>query len=357
MLLRPKPIVFVKERGDRKTERESGGETSPLQTLSGSEAKQFYEDVLSLPEESSSKGSRSKRKRKRSTTKRGHRETSKHAKTVSVNTTVSQVFRYVQEGNLEAIQTALSSGVCDTDTTDQYHWTLLMSAASAGHSHIAEYLLSVGAQWTNCVDRSGRNAVDLARTSGHLSLAYFIENFSETTANEQSTTDTRKGELRTLRGKSESYFCEVCQQRVRDSSRQSHSTSTVHQFSCQHSLRPPSSYGIPRSNRGYQMMLMSGWDPERGLGCEQEGRKYPLKTVLKRNRLGFGQKNDEGLAQSKPKVTHFGAFDERAVKRNSERYEKGKNLRKKDILVAVRKDKEWEVRMRRYMNSEEEIPN
>ena len=158
--------------------------------------------------------------------------------------------------------------------------------------------------------------------------------------------------MRRSRDKSKSYFCDVCQQRVTDSLREKHNTSTVHQFSCGHTVRPLSSYGIPRNNRGYQMMLRSGWDPERGLGCEREGRKYPVKTVLKRDRLGFG-KPDEGPAESKAKVTHFAAFDERAVKRRAERFERGTTLRKKDIVAAVRKDREWEVRMRRYMNSED----
>ena len=351
-MLRPKAILFVKERGDVEPKGDSAVETTPRQTLSGTEAKQFYENVLSMPEESSPVTRAKRRKRKRSTTKLRH-HTSKHAKTLPANTTVSRVFGYVQEGNLEAVRAALSSGVCGVDTTDEFQWTLLMSAAAAGHTHTVEYLLSMGAKWRDKVDKRGNTAVDLARTSGHLSLACSIETYSDATANEEdTTTDSKDTHLRRSRDKSKSYFCDVCQQRVTDSLREKHNTSTVHQFSCGHTVRPLSSYGIPRNNRGYQMMLRSGWDPERGLGCEREGRKYPVKTVLKRDRLGFG-KPDEGPAESKAKVTHFAAFDERAVKRRAERFERGTTLRKKDIVAAVRKDREWEVRMRRYMNSED----
>ena len=343
-----KGILFVKETGDVKTTSKPEVEFTPQQTLSGTEAKQFYEEVLSMPKElSASTGSRPKRKRKLSATKKRH-QTRKRAKTLSTNTTVSQVFGYVQEGDLERLQTAISSGVCDVNTTDQFQWTLLMSAAAAGHTHLVEFLLSIGAEWRDRVDRSGQTAVDLARKSGHLSLACFIETYSETTTANGKTQEAHP------RTSSKTYFCGVCQQMVTERAEETHSASTIHQFSCQHHVRPGSSYTISRSNRGYQMMLRSGWDPDRGLGCEREGRKYPVKTILKRDRLGFGQ-TDEKLAEGKAKVTHFAAFDERAVKRRPEGSGRGRFLRKKDIVTAARKDKEWEVRMRRYMNSEEHV--
>ena len=50
-------------------------------------------------------------------------------------------------------------------------------------------------------------------------------------------------------------------------------------------------------------------------------------------------------------MTHFAAFDERAVRTPSKSVPA---LRKKDIIKAAQKDREWEVRMRRYMNTEHE---
>ena len=343
-MYRRKIVHFVKEQGISKPESESEVEDTPLQTLSGTEAREFYEDVLAMPEES--KRRRIKRKRRRVAAAKGA-QTSTQAKTVP---TVSQVFGYVQEGDLGKLQTALSSGACDVNTTDQFNWTLLMSAAHAGHAHIVEHLLSAGAEWRERVDRSGCTAVDLALRAGHTTLASLIETYTEPTITRNGDdTERRQGR------ESTAYFCEKCQQRVTDSPAQRHTTSTLHQFSCQHSIRSPhTSYVIPRTNRGYQLMLKSGWDPEKGLGCDKEGRKYPVKTVLKQDRLGFGQ-TDERLTQGRPKVTHFAAFDERAVRRRSERIERGRYLRKRDIVAAARKDRDWEVRMRRYMNTERDI--
>ena len=56
------------------------------------------------------------------------------------------------------------------------------------------------------------------------------------------------------------------------------------------------------------MMVDQGWDRDRGLGHEgREGKKFPVKTVLKRDRLGLGH-GETGKA----KVTHFGPGDTRS---------------------------------------------
>ena len=347
--MRRNAVLFVRERGVSEEEKESEVGATLLHSLSGTEAKEFYEGVISMPEES--KHDRVGRKGRRLATRK-KAQTNKQTKGVP---TVSQVFGFVQEGDLGKLQGALSNGVCDVTTTDPYQWTLLMCAAHAGHTHIVQCLLSAGAKWREGVDRSGCTAVDLALKAGHISLAYLIETYGETATDRDGSVSAGNGKERTThRRKSTTFFCEVCKQRVADRT-QRHTTSTLHQFSCQHQTRGhSSSYVIPQSNRGYQMMLRSGWNPKTGLGCDQEGRKYPVKTVFKQDRLGFGQ-TDEKLSQGKAKVTHFAAFDERAVKRRSERFEKGPYLRKRDIVAGAKKDREWEVRMRRYMNSEHDF--
>jgi hypothetical protein len=59
-------------------------------------------------------------------------------------------------------------------------------------------------------------------------------------------------------------------------------------------------YGIPASNRGYQILVKGGWDREKGLGADGSGHKFPLKTVMKRDRAGLG-----GSTKEKARVTHF----------------------------------------------------
>lgn len=352
-------ILFVRE-GKKTTEVTESDDDRPTITrvkLTGTEAKTFYEDVISMPQQSDKEGGATvERKRKRSK-RRTKSQTHKHSKRSSpAPVSVGQVFCFVQEGNLIGVQSALSSGTCDVNVTDRFHWTLLMSAAYAGHRDIVEHLLASGAEWREHVDKRGRNAADLARMAGHLSIASFIETYSDTVAErkELRSNGMKDGDTVDLRTKSlyqkSTYYCDICKQKVTEDKGR-HTTSTIHQFSCQHKPSVHHGYTIPHTNRGYQMMVRGGWDPEKGLGSCEEGRKYPVKTVLKQDRLGFGQSSEE-TTQGKARVTHFAAFDESAVKRRSERFERTPTLKKRDILMADRKDKEWEARMRRYMNSE-----
>ena len=56
-------------------------------------------------------------------------------------------------------------------------------------------------------------------------------------------------------------------------------------------------------------MVNQGWNAEKGLRPENSGVKFPVKSVLKRNRKSLG-----ALAKGKTKITHFGPGDESAVK-------------------------------------------
>lgn len=83
------------------------------------------------------------------------------------------------------------------------------------------------------------------------------------------------------------------------------------------------------------------------------GRKYPVKTFLKRDRLGLGNKGSQ-----QARVTHFGPNDHSAVKRKKDLTKQGekKEVRKKisrrERLAKEKKEKNWERNMRIYMNSE-----
>ncbi|CAG5101374.1 Similar to Gpank1: G patch domain and ankyrin repeat-containing protein 1 (Mus musculus) [Cotesia congregata] len=51
-------------------------------------------------------------------------------------------------------------------------------------------------------------------------------------------------------------------------------------------------------------MLNNGWNDRNGLGPYGSGLKYPVKTILKRDRRGLGEK-----PYQKPKITHFKSND------------------------------------------------
>ena len=356
-----KAITFLPEQGASKTLiTELEGKAPPQGQLSapvsGVEARTFYEEVLSMPQEKKSeppspKVILKKRKRKsRSSTKASKSKSG----VVEKVPTISQVFRFAQDGNLDSLVKALTEGHVSIDVTDNFNWTLLMSAAFAGHTDTVEYLLRSGAQWRTIVDCSGQNAVDLAQYAGHSHIAELIEHYDdpesytetgETTVSgtdSQSQSSARSDKIK--REKGEPFFCELCQLTISQDVPHKHNTSTLHQFNCQHHPSPHTVYGIPQSNRGYQMLLKRGWDPEGGLGSEQQGQQFPVKTILKRDRLGFGITEKE-----KARVTHFEAGDTAAIKRPGEEHS-SRHQKKRDILRAAGKQKQWEHRMRQYMN-------
>ena len=373
--------LFVPEKGISKptnhdsSEDESEGESRSKRTkISGEEARQFYEDVLLMPKESRSDKIRLKKKAE-SVKRRKRKDTKSQRKTREVKeiTSLGQMFLCVQEGDFEPIRSALSKGLYDINAADNFNWTLLMCAAHAGHMTIVKYLLDQGADWQHHTDRRGNNAADLARTAGHTNIAEFIESHNRTSSNLYLY--ERSHPLQKLHGtmiedcrekrhhlssnsatgqSSSSFYCEICKMTVElgSSTVSKHTTSTVHQFSCQHKPKV-TPYGIPESNRGFQLLLKGGWNPEKGLGPEQQGQQFPVKTVLKQDRLGFGLPS-----KAKPRVTHFSAHDEAAVKSHRERVggEKEQPPKKKDILNAAERDRKWERRMRRYMNTDYDLP-
>ncbi len=353
--------------------------------ITGDEARRFYEDIISRPGNSraqrrvkASKGQRQKtkadggkelelKKRRRGVRcEKGPVPPSKRMNIDSCSVSKGQLFKLAQEGDMDALHSALSEGSHDINVTDHFNWTLLMCAAHAGHVTMVQYLLGNGARWKDCVDRKGNTAPDLAKLNKHLDIAELIEGYDEGREEEDGVEVEREGVGRDgkrthapsePRDREKTFYCKICKMDVASSrpssSLDKHETSVLHQFSCQH-LPSVSPYVIPQSNRGYQLLLRGGWDPVSGLGSQRQGQRYPVKTVLKQDRRGFGEPTTEG--RGLPRVTHFTAYDADAVKSSRERSGvcvTGPVQRKKrDVLKAVEKERRWEMRLRRYMNSD-----
>jgi len=201
---------------------------------------------------------------------------------------VNAVMREAQNNNVARV-TELLSDICDVDVLDQHGWTPLMSAACAGALDVVKFLISCKAD-ANVRDKSGNTCVSLARRQGHLAVVHAITEGHRETGTESQTMRTRHVE----------FYCESCGQSFCNTSREQHSTSIVHLLSSRPCIAVPTAYGIPASNRGYQILVKGGWDREKGLGVDGSGHKFPLKTVMKRDRAGLG-----GSTKEKARVTHF----------------------------------------------------
>ncbi|XP_041364563.1 G patch domain and ankyrin repeat-containing protein 1-like [Gigantopelta aegis] len=255
------------------------------------------------------------------------------------------LLKHAQEGDTEQVKTCLLQGV-SVDFQDQFGWSALMCASVGGHPDTVQFLLERKADIFRR-EKSGMTARDLARQKGqNCILQLFEQSQSHSEVNSVSSpsssmvlnTDTRT-----------TFFCTVCKQEFVDTNQRQHQTSTVHLFNMQ--LKPKSNnYLIPESNVGYRMLLRGGWDVDKGLGPDGSGNKFPVKTVLKRDRKGLGSE------QKVPaKVTHFNPHDTNAInsiKRKCERKVSVRTLSKRAMRLKEKRDRDWEIQLRRYMNSD-----
>lgn len=368
-------ILFVTGASLNSTDTNDGARESQPRTngtMTGEEARGFYEEVLALSEQdkaSSHRGStRPRRKQKKKKPSMvANTDLKNHARPSESPSSPLQLFQYAQNNQLDLLQSALVNEHHDVNLQDNFHWTLLMVAACAGHMTVVEYLMGRGARWREYTEQ-GMNAADLARMRGHLEIAEFIETYDSTegstAAHDEeeincqfcSTKLSQTGQKRHTGSKSDksrqkkstgAFYCDSCETTVHQSERQ-HATSISHLYSSQWQPSSAPSYGIPQSNRGFQMMLRSGWDPERGLGSRRQGKVFPVKTVLKQDRSGIG------LERGKPRVTHFSAHDKAAVQSRRKQYRKEQpSKRKKDIVQEKQKERQWERRLRTMMNIED----
>lgn len=370
-----KAVLFVTETTQRFTRVDddtSGGQTreDPF-SLTGDEAKEFYEEVLAMPEQRDKLSKVGVSTRVSGHSKLRLKDSSKSV-TASKNHTKQtassspfQLFQYAQNNQLDFLQSALSDQHHDVNIQDNFHWTLLMVAAYAGHMTIVKYLIGRGARWKEYTER-GMNAADLARKQGYLDITELIESHDSDPVGDSTTQrdpevhycslssnqSVRKrsrseGDKCGRRKRPRTLYCDSCQTTVGQSEGR-HTASIVHLYNNQWQPANLPSYMIPESNRGFQMMLRSGWNPDKGLGSHRQGKMFPVKTVLKQDRSGIG------LEKGKARVTHFSAHDKDAVRSCRDKYKKEQpSKKKKDIVQEKQKEKQWERRIRTIMNIED----
>ena len=336
-------ILFVPAKGQTPSPVASDTtNTSWDQKLAGEEAKTFYEEIINTVSDKTDNiidcGDNKKREcvscvpRKR---KRRASGANLKKKLVPKYSSLD-VFRFAQEGDVDRVKEALSAGNFDVNTSDNYDWTLLMIASCAGHVTLVSYLLECGAQWEGREDRRGMDAVDLAQENGHYNIVDLIL-YNKSRRGETTSTDTGEYCKETL----QPFYCDICKFNVTSLSEQAHSVSILHQYNCQHRSKG-TSYGISERNRGFKMMIRNGWDPDKGLGSCGQGRHFPVKTVLKRDRCGIGKPT------SQARVTHFAPGDVKAVKNGY--YCQTKKSGKKQREEKMAREKRQELRLRRYFN-------
>ncbi|CAL1542801.1 unnamed protein product [Lymnaea stagnalis] len=247
-----------------------------------------------------------------------------------------KLLQYGQLGELHEVKKLLTNGA-DINYRDFYGWTVLMCAATEGHSELVRVLLECGADRA-LTNSNGQTAAELANYEGHSDLAHEINCFKQCNPITKNCVEQKD-----LPAK---FFCSICNAEFSDQEKQSHQTSTIHLFNCKHKPKSPA-YLIPENNKGFQMLLKTGWNVTQGLGPNGEGPRYPVKTILKRDRIGLG-----GESGTK-RITHFNPRDQTAVARpgsNPERKLTARKAAKYAAKLKERKTKQLEKHLRQQFN-------
>lgn len=258
--------------------------------------------------------------------------------------TINTLLKAVEQKDLKFLQKHMTAE--NVNVSDDFGWTPLMSAAYCGHLEIVQFLLNLGAN-RRTRDKSGLTAAQLALKKNYLSIVALLKKKSDSmssinqlSANIPSINNINASLLRSMSIESSmehdkddvaeertqlkhnaAFYCEVCKATFQETTPQKHESSTLHIFNTKPKLKH-AMYGISRQNKGYRMLLNTGWDEEAGLGPSGKGIKYPIKTCLKVDRKGLGQ-----LVENEYKITHFKSGDTSAI---NSKIPKQKPLKKRD---------------------------
>ncbi|KAI6196557.1 hypothetical protein M3Y94_01123800 [Aphelenchoides besseyi] len=236
-------------------------------------------------------------------------------------------FKAAATNDVNAVIKYLKSGL-SPNLVDQFGWTPLMCASAEGSLDTVEILLMYGADLS--VEVKGVTAELLAAKNKKYEVCELFrkynqsQNIEEELAPMVSTSDS-------------SSFCTICQVEYNDPN---HESSITHVVSLKAKPDIGYSYGIQMNNRGYQLIKQMGWKETEGVGKNAEGRKYPIRTALKRDRKGLG------LEKSIKKITHFDALDSKAIAD----VKKPRGIR--ELKRNMEKEQQKVMRLRRILSSD-----
>lgn len=213
-------------------------------------------------------------------------------------------FKAASTNDLTSLQ-KMDINSSNVNQRDQFGWTALMMAACEGSIDTFRFLHEQGADLNAC-DKKGNSAKSLAQLKRKTNILDVLEKIGDERWNANDTSDEIGADEP---ADDAEFYCDDCDKSIKESDRIEHFVSTLHRFNQKDSYKFTRRFGIPDSNVGFQMMLRQGWDREKGLGPEQEGHLYPIKTTIRKPRSGLGVKQ-----AAKAKVTHFAPCDPRAVK-------------------------------------------
>lgn len=250
------------------------GSVQPKYYVSGEEVRRIYLDEVK-------DASGTSEKRPKQIFPEDSNIKSKKAKKKKGELTRKDYFVAAQNNDVETLRQGLQDQPEMLDTIDEFGWSLLMIACQANSVQTVKELLQLGAD-TSIRDKAGNSARSLVIKNKNLQIADLLLN--NTDRNQMKTTEKQNHRKRKL--KDQDYTCKICCNNYPD--KEQHLVSTVHNINASKGKKVHPCYKLPESNKGFQIMLKTGWDKGTGLGCDGSGRQYPIRAVQKKDRKGLG---------------------------------------------------------------------
>lgn len=123
-------------------------------------------------------------------------------------------------------------------------------------------------------------------------------------------------------------YCKYCDLNISKKDYKRHTQGTAHMVTSDTQPPPTDILTLNGSNVGFKMLQSQGWQYDEGLGAQNQGRRHPIPTVLKQDRLGIGHQET-----GKKAVTHkYKEIEKKAIQKHLESLEKkdpGKEIARK----------------------------
>lgn len=339
-------INFKKQSSEKQSEK-AGKESEEASDESIGE---FYKKLIKTPSSNSTKKSQIANAQIRNNKKGEDVQRVKE----KPNFNPKEFLKAAQTNNLEFIKSYIQNEQ-ELNVADNFKWNALMISTASSNNQIVKYLLNEqkdNKQYNEMIymkDDSGNDAELLASKFNNLDALKLIRKAKESIEKTESDSSTKKEEHGENKAEmNEHFYCKKCRKTF-DTNEQEHVKSIAHQLN-ELELEPCSSkstknnYYIRSSNKGYQLLLKSGWKESSGLGKEEQGELKPIKTTLKLDRLGLGVEAPSDMPKSKSKL----------IQLKTAQYNDRIESKFKKALKAKHKsekNKDFEKKFRSYFNN------
>ena len=290
-----------------------------------------------------------------------------------LNKTKKEFLQAAEKNDLELIKSYLEDESSDNSHTsnfelnscDDFKWNVLMISVVSFSNEIVNYLLvnhSNHKQFSELLyakDLSGSDAEQLAVKCKNFKALEMIRAAKLKIESGNPITelheDDEKNEGDNQIDNKQILYCESCKKNfcLSDESHIEHVTSIFHQLNeneadCNIRNKLKINYHLKAStNKGYQMLLKSGWN-ETGLGLNEQGRTQPIRAKQKLDRLGIGIREVKKTTNFK-KLIKLQRPQEKQIQSVQSSFKVYKNL--KDLKKKNEKAKQYERNLRSYFNS------